>query len=71
MWKRSVAEFGSNSVDILMMLGITVDGSFVLNLGHWNLFEIWFLELEIFMIFIKQVILIRHRSGFIIPITDH
>jgi hypothetical protein len=27
-----------------------------LNLGHWNLFEIWFLVLGIFTIFIKQVI---------------
>jgi hypothetical protein len=27
----------------------------ILNLGHWNLFEIWFLVLGIFMIFIKQV----------------
>jgi hypothetical protein len=27
----------------------------ILNLGHWNLFEIWFLVLGIFMIFIEQV----------------
>ena len=31
----------------------------ILNLGHWNLFEIWFLVLGIFMIFIKQVPYIR------------
>jgi hypothetical protein len=27
----------------------------ILNLAHWNLFEIWFLVLAIFMIFNKQV----------------
>jgi hypothetical protein len=27
----------------------------ILNLGYWNLFEIWFSVLGIFMIFIKQV----------------
>lgn len=27
----------------------------ILNLGHWNLFVIWFLEFGIFMIYIKQV----------------
>jgi len=53
--------FERPDLPMIMMLGITVDGSFILNLGHWNLFEIWFLELEIFMIFIKQVILIRHK----------
>jgi len=27
----------------------------VLNFGHWYLFDIWFLVLGIFMIFIEQV----------------
>ena len=27
----------------------------ILNLGNWNLFEIWFLVLGIFMILTKQV----------------
>jgi len=27
----------------------------ILNLGHWDLFEIWFLVLGIFMIYIKQL----------------
>ena len=33
---------------VIMLLGI-------LNLSHWELFEIWFLVLGIFMIFLKQV----------------
>ncbi len=31
----------------------------ILNLGHWNLFEIWFLVLVIFMIFIDQVTFVK------------
>jgi len=31
----------------------------ILNLGHWDLFDIWFLVLEIFMILIKQVIFVK------------
>ncbi len=31
----------------------------ILNLCHWNLFEIWFLVLGIFMIVVTQVILVN------------
>jgi hypothetical protein len=42
----------------MMLLGATVDGLFVWNFefGRWDLFEIWFLVIGIFMIFIQQVI---------------
>ena len=38
--------FGTNAADHLFV---------ILDFGHWDLFEIWFLVLVIFMIFIKQV----------------
>jgi hypothetical protein len=31
----------------------------ILNLGHWNLFEIWFLVLGISMVFTKQIIFVK------------
>ena len=31
--------FANPGLTVMMLLGINVDGSFVLNLGHWNLFE--------------------------------
>jgi hypothetical protein len=30
-----------------------------LNLGHWDLFGIWYLVLEIFIIFVERVIFAR------------
>jgi len=32
----------------------------ILNLGHWDLFVIWFLVLGIFMIFLRRI-LVNHR----------
>jgi hypothetical protein len=34
----------------------------ILILGHWNLFEIWFLMLGIFMILIKQVAFVNSAN---------
>jgi hypothetical protein len=36
----------------------------ILNLGHWDLFEIWFLVLGIFMIFITQAICVTVNFSF-------
>ena len=43
--------FANPDPPVMMLLGTTVAGSFV-----WNLFEIWLLVLEIFKIFINQII---------------
>ena len=34
----------------MIPLGTTLNGSFVWNLGHWDLFEIWSLECEILIV---------------------
>ena len=48
--------FASPRLPVVIQLDATVDGLFViLNLGHWDLFEFWFLVLGFFMNFIKQV----------------
>ena len=43
----------------MMPLGAMADGSFVWSaaggLDHWDLVEIWYLVLGIFMIFVKRV----------------
>jgi hypothetical protein len=31
----------------------------ILNLGHWDLFEIWYLVLGIFLIFVKQAVFVK------------
>ena len=47
---------GNPRLPVMIQLDATIDGLFViLNLGHWDLFEIWILVLGIFIIFIKQV----------------
>jgi hypothetical protein len=50
----------------MMPLGATADGpSFVfLNLGHWDLFEIWYLVLGIFVkqIVFAKLVIYRDRS---------
>ena len=66
---------------MMLLLGTILIGSFVwlrrahpcrvLNLGHWSLFEVWFLKLGIFLIFTMHVNLISYRSGFITPNTDN
>jgi hypothetical protein len=47
---------------VMMLFGKKIDGiiSFgILNLDHWNLFEIWLLVLGIFLIFTMQIILVE------------
>ena len=48
-------------MSVMKQLGTTVKVYLfgILNLGHWDLFEIWLLELGIFMIVIKQVIFVK------------
>jgi hypothetical protein len=56
---------------MMMPLGKYGEGSSfgILNLGHWNLFVIWFLELGIFLIFFCQLI-IEHQSIAFLSITE-
>ena len=34
----------------------------ILNSGHWDLFEIWYLVLGIFLIFTKQIIFVKFEG---------
>jgi hypothetical protein len=63
----------------VIQLDAPVDGLFViLNLGPWDLFEIWFLVLVIFMILTKQTIFVksvdylfkRRNPGASYPLTE-
>jgi len=34
----------------------------ILNLGHWDLFEIWFLVLGIFIIFVDRLLFLKTEN---------